>query len=287
MGFDNGGALIRQVRTADGAMIVETCDTTQSPGIWSKTSDAATIGKVGEDWIEGRLRNEHARTLVQEESDGKTRAYDLFTGFPKADAWLTESFADLRGRRDFHNTVTWLTDDLKYIVSRPQALHNDHGRRIESFDFNGITYPRAEYGLLYTRPQTEPVVFRKPASDAPLLAEPPHGAYSIDGELLLLEIGSGSLRLFTPDGNTRFEWTKRESLRWDVGNAPFRQIDIARGRLVFFTFLRDPDDQNYGDDHLVIVLWDYKIGELRREIVELAELFDVKDGLYEPKRVEK
>lgn len=287
MGFDDHGDLIRQVRTPEGSLIVERCDGTKAPAVWTKIDDASTVGKVGEDWAEGVLRNVHARTLVQEEADGKTRAYDLFTGAAKIDPWLTEAFADLRARKDFHNTVTWLTDDATYIVSRPQDMHNDGHTMIESFLFEGKSYSRADFGLIYTRPLTTPVLFRKPVSNAMFLEKPPQGAYSIDGELMLLEVADSSLRLFTPGGTTRFEWVKHDTLRWNAGNAPYRQIDVAAGRLVFFTFLRDPDDQKYGDDHVIIVVWDYKLGKLRREIVELTELFDVTDGAYEPKRVAK
>jgi hypothetical protein len=287
MGFDDRGELIRQVRTPEGTLIVERCDTTKTPAAWTKVSDASELGEVGEDWIEGVLRNPNARTLVQEEADGKTRAYDLFAGTAKTDQWLTEAFADLRSRKDLHNTVTWLTDDAKYIVARPQDMHNTGRTMIEDFVFEGKTYSRADYGLVYTRPQTKPTLFRKPVSDAMFLEKPPQGAYSIDGELMLLEIADSSLRLFTPDGTTRFEWAKHDSPRWSAGNAPFRQIDVAAGRLIFFTFLRDPDDQNHGWDHENIVIWDYKLGTLRREIVELTELFDVKDGVYEPKSVAK
>ena len=287
-GFDDRGELIRQVRTAEGSLVVERCDTTKTPPVWTKESDASKMNKAGVGWVEADLWNQHARTRVQIASDGKTRAYDLFTGTAKDDPWLTEAFADLCGRADFQNTVTWLTDDVKYIVARPQDMHNvGGGKMIEQFVFDGRQYSRAEFGLVYTRPQTKPALFRKPASDAMFLFKPPQGAFSIDGELMLLEVADSSLRLFSPDGTTRFEWVKHDSLRWTAGNVPDKQLDAAAGRLVFFSFLRDPDDNNYGGDHEVVVVWDYKLGKLRREIVELSELFDVKDGAYEPKRVEK
>ena len=287
MGFDDRGELIRQVLTPEGSLIVERCDTTKTPAVWTKFSDASQVGEVGKDWIEGVLRNPLARTLVQEEADGKIRAYDLFAGTPQTDPWLTESFADLRGRKDFHNTTSWLTNDSKYIVARPCDVHNTGGKLIESFQFEGKTYSRADYGLIYTRPETKPALFRKPVPEGMFLMELPQGAFSIDGELMLLEVADSSLRLFTSDGATRYAWTKHDTLRWRANNAPYRQLDASAGRLIFYSSLRDIDDRKFGDDHEIIVIWDYKGGQLRREIVELSELFDIEGGTFVPKSVAK
>ncbi len=273
-GFDDKGELIREVTdAATGRMVVEQLDLTASPARWVRTSDAAPVGPVGDDWIEGRVSSQGGRMLVQQEQDGSVHAYDLFSGLPRQDEWLCNALADRRARPDMGNSRAWLTDDLQFLLVQPADGWNDNGRIITEFTLEGRSYSRAEYGLLYHRPDPQPTALKRPPSDAMFLVKPPHGAFVVDGGLLLLEVGESSLRLYTPDGITKFEWTKHELLNWPVAGTPFRQFDAASDRLVFRNLAKMRDiDLTFRTVDLVI--WNYRAGSLERQKWGIGDLFD-------------
>ncbi|MBX3379232.1 MAG: hypothetical protein KF805_04000 [Phycisphaeraceae bacterium] len=275
--FDETGRLIRQMPQADNSIVVEERDYSQSPCNWKKIADGAPIGPSGKDRFEGVLRNRQARMYVQEEADGVVRSYDMYSGLPREDRWLTGVFTDLRARKDFHNVKFWLTDDAKYLVASPEDRHNDRGTMYTEFVNDDKKYAREEFGLIYERPKDKPSVFAKPGSNAGFLMNPPHGAISIDGDLVLLDIGESTLRLMSPDGKTKYQWTEHDQPRWRAEHSEY-QADMDLGRIVFFDSLRDPGDNDYEAGHYTLLTWDFKQEKVRRYTLELARLFEMQKG---------
>lgn len=92
---------------------------------------------------------------------GKAALYERLTGKRISDPWLETAGTELHRIKDFKTLDTWLTDDLKYLVSYPVYTWNELGVIHDTFHFGGKRYSRAEYALLWQRPRPEPVIIKK------------------------------------------------------------------------------------------------------------------------------
>src|SRR5207249_4630719 len=64
---------------------------------------------------------------------GQAKLFDLFTGEPKDDPWLTQCFAQVRSNKDLGNVRQFLTDDLNHLVIRPEPWRKARRQLITTF----------------------------------------------------------------------------------------------------------------------------------------------------------
>lgn len=281
MFFDNHGNVVSQRITEKGDVVLEQLQWNPERFSWTKLRDGAFVGKVGRDYIEGRLVNRAAGLMVQQESDGVVRVYDRCSGVLKDDPWLVSAFTDLRARSDFHNVLTWLTDDGNHIVAAARDLHRDGQKMYREFTFAGEVYSRADFGLIYSRESQRPRVFKRRSFVGDRFTAPPHGAFVVAGELTLLEIGDNTLALRRPDGGVIHELQAKPPLQWGRSHASRTQYDPEAGRLVFFDSLHDPKNRDFSAGHYEVFTWEYRDGRAARLVLDLAELFELKDAVVQ------
>ncbi len=68
---------------------------------------------------------------------GKAALYERLTGKRISDPWLETAGTELHRIKDFKTLDTWLTDDLKYLVSYPVYTWNELGVIHDTFHFGG------------------------------------------------------------------------------------------------------------------------------------------------------
>ena len=72
---------------------------------------------------------------------GKAELYERYTGKRLSDPWLEAAGTELHRMKDFKTLQTWLTDDLKYLVSYPVYTWNELGVIHHTFHFGGKEVP--------------------------------------------------------------------------------------------------------------------------------------------------
>jgi hypothetical protein len=200
------------------------------------------------------------------------------------DPWLTQRFAEARSIRDLNNVRIFLTEDLRYLVVSPMAIWNHfQDGRDEIFEFDGRTHTRADVGLAYSRPAAKPQLFRQNLDDqAGFNAEPPHGAFSIDGELYLFMSDKTMLRLYTPDGRKETIVRATPDLKWH--DAPYPTIQHAPDahELVLFE-TNEITLQEHQNEIVIVIRWNYAKNVVTRTEVPIRDLFMRKGGKLRPK----
>ena len=233
-----------------------------------------------------RVQTNSARYLLQQ-SDGKSSLYDLRSGEQSSDAWLEKVFDEYLANESCGNSEVVLTDDLRYLVVLPEPIYLKRGtkgekdRRYEQFQFEGREYSRKDFSLLYQRDH-QARVFRRPE-----LAGKLKGVMSVGGELLLRFLDQGAVRLATPEGAVRFETAVDYSPPLFSPFFEF-QLDEPQSRVVFYDEASrlgiDGEEPQLMRGRLTVWVWNYQRGELKRDELDLGELFSLKDGAYSPKQ---
>jgi len=249
---------------------------------WKRQPDAKPVfddlGPMSEERLETLSRR--FKLLYR---NGAAQLFDLFSGEPKQDAWLTDCFAEARSIKDLSNVRLFLTEDLNHLVVSPMEQWNNGHSTVTTFTLRGKTYRRADYGLAYSRPLAEPAVFPRQLDPAQgFLAEAPHGAFSIDSKLFLLMNDEKSLRLYTPEGKQEFHLVANGKPLWP--SYPFLRLQHApaNDELVFFD--TNEITRSSGPDEAVIVSrWKYRSGTVARREVRIIDLFERRAGGLLPK----
>ena len=233
-------------------------------------------------------------------SDGQTMLHERLTGKRIDDPWLEAAFTACRSIEHFENVRTWLTDDLQYLVSSPVAIWNDgHGKTYETFTVRGKTYNRGEYGLVWQRPRTEPIVFKKDHKEAIGSIDPIIQAISLEGRLYFHyrkggvfsadEKLSGTLVPFS--GGPRYQIAPpRERLEWGLVHPDRIQLleNPATSRL-FATndFMSSKARHRVPEEAVVVFVWDLTKATMTVHDVPTGQLFAKRSGEYVPEQATK
>ncbi len=234
---------------------------------------------------------------------GKSTLHELFTGNQIQDPWLEAAFTAYRQQTELQNVKTWLTDDLKYLVSSPRTIWNDEHQVIhETFEVKGKKYSRGEYGLVWQRPNPDPIVFKKDRKEEIGAIDTIVQALSIEGRLYFYYRGAeiagldgaaqkqeSISRLVPFDGGPGYQIkapTKRR-VEWDW-LFPYRmQLREHPSRIVFFgtnDFMTQAARNRVPDEAVVVFIWDLKCAALTSYDAPTGELFNVRSGEYVPKK---
>jgi hypothetical protein len=281
--FDTDGTLLRFTR--DKTRHVAVCDalvTTAANVSWKRQGDLKpvhdTLGPMSED----RVTTGSGRYTVMYHH-GKAECFDLFTGEPKEDVWLTRCFAQARSIKDLNNIRLFLTNDLKYLVVSPMDIWNTGRELIKTFDLDGRTYKRADVGLAYARGSEKPLVFpRKMDEHAGFLAEAPHGAFSIGEKLYLFMSDETMLRLYTPNGREEIVSKATPGVHWKAIPYPQIQHAPAANELVMFES-NEISAKAEANEVISVIRWDYRKNVVTRDDVPLKDIFAHRGGQLRPK----
>ena len=282
--FDLDGTLLRFTRDAKrNVMVRDALVVTSKNGSWKRQGDVLSVQDALPPMSEDRVLTRSGRYILLFQN-GKAECFDLFTGKPRDDAWLTQRFAEARSIANLNNVRVFLTEDLEHLVVSPMAIWNDFPRKTyEAFDFNGKTYRRADVGLAYSRPSEKPLLFKRHMDDqAGFLAEPPHGAFSIKGELFLFASDDATLRLYTPDLQKEIVARASSGVKWE--SVPFPQIQHAEAANELVMFASNDITARAGPNEIMHVLrWNYVTNKLTQDDAKIIDLFETRGGQLKPK----
>jgi hypothetical protein len=289
------GDLERCTPVSSREIEIASLDQSVAPARWRALRTVSPIPGITDPW-ELRAVSSDVGVLVQKEEDGQVRAYRTATGEPLKDDWLTAAVADACSRMDLGNHRLMLTGDLRYVVLSPASewggpdttLPPDDRPSIREFAVEGKTYSRSKYGIYYERPSTTPRVFAKIAEPGLPASEMPYDAYSVDGEMLLLELRQDAMRLRSLDGGVRCEDRVRLPFRSISTAVPRKRYDSDRHRIFMW---RDggEDERFVHTAEIGVCVWDVgpesrqKAASVHR--IDVAELFSIKGAEYVPKQV--
>ncbi len=219
--------------------------------------------------------------------EGEAKLFDLFTGEPKDDPWLTQCFAQVRSNKDLGNVQQFLTDDLNHLVIRPEPWRKARSQLITTFELGGKTYSLEDVGLAYSRPDPSPKLFPQKMSQDKM--EGPEGAYTIDGNLYLYSLmkDERSLRLYTPDGKKEFRVLRDDApnrLAWAL-SAPFRDIQHVpeKDELIIPDRMTEIESEGGINGTVSMIRWNYKKGTLTRLDTPIIDLFKRSRGQLLPR----
>lgn len=214
--------------------------------------------------------------------DGNATCVDCFTGEIIQDEWLTTCFIEVRNIKDFSNVRQFLTDDRQHLIASPMATWNNGKIHIESFDYQGKTYKRSEFGLAYSRPNKAAQLFPRQMINNDFLGEPPHAAISIAGELFLLQVSKSALRLYTPDQRQEYVVKATEKPRWVDTSNPQYQFNPATKELILHGAITKYSSVE--EVYAGVTRWPYEKNNVDQADFLLNELFEKREGLLYPKQ---
>jgi hypothetical protein len=282
--FDPAGELVRigPAGGADRSMVRDHLDVTA--GTWKRDGPYVPIPDPfmwpgSEDQVDTFSHRYHLQR-----ADGKATLYETFTGKAVDDPWLSAAFEHYRAIKDMQNVQAWLTEDLKYLVCSPASVWNDNRRMVETFELEGNTYRRDQWGFYYARSGEKPILFRKEQGEGIALANGPSAAFSIGGELYLYYRRADPLRLVRLTGGGRaIEHKPPPEPAW--GWTPPYQVqhDEPAGRIVFF------GDDVFAHPHgqpldVVVFIWDYRRSTITSHTIDMSGLFKRDGAHYRPRR---
>jgi hypothetical protein len=235
-------------------------------------------------------------------TEGKAALYERLTGKRISDPWLETAGTELHRIKDFKTLDTWLTADLKYLVSYPVSTWNELGVIHDTFHFGGKEYPRAEYALLWQRPRPEPVVIKKLFKEHASIWYVTR-AISLDGRLYFyVEPLSTIENVNAPNDAVRAEQKAvvklvpfadgaafqvrlpHESLEYRMWSE-MQQLDKPH-RLALFTtsffWGGDPPQGRDDEDEIRMLVWDLQKGTISDSKFRTGELFTTHLEEYVP-----
>jgi hypothetical protein len=260
--------------------------------IWRHDRTASPIPRIADPW-NLRVVSSDSGVVAQREADGEVRAYRIKTGERVDDSWLTSVITDACGRLDLGNHRLWLTSDLKYLLLSPTPewagpdtkLPMAKRPRIREFAMRDNTYSRSNCGIYYARPSLAPQVFEKTANAKDAATVMPYDAYSVDGELLLLEVALDGLRLRRTDGSVSSQVTGTLPFNDLSPVLPRKRIDAENHRIVLWC--DGGEDARFVRTYkLAICIWRFNEEVAQKALsvyrVDLSEVFTVTSGEYVP-----
>lgn len=283
--FDVDGTLLRFIPAAErGLLARDELALSPAGGTWKRQGDTRLIPSKLMPGSEDRIRTETGRYGVLRE-DGKTACFDLFTGEPIDDPWLSKRFAEARSIETLNNVRLFLTDDLNHLVVSPIESWNQAGRLHKWFKLDGVTYVRSEAGLAYSRPAEKPVVFERRLEDDEFwLAQGPHGAISIAGQLFLLERNETMMRLYTPDLGKEIVTHEPPEEGWEYNRfMHFQHIAEAKELVLFAT--NEITATARPDETMRVLRWRYETNTLTHADARIVDLFALTNGQLKPKSI--
>lgn len=278
--FDALGTLIRYVRDSKREVVVRyDFLPSRQGGTWKRVSETKVAPGSLQQTSENILTTPSGQFILSY-LGGQAKLVDRLAGADKPDEWLSNCFAQVHSIKNFENVRYFLTDDLNYLVVRPEAIWNTgRGPIISTFEFGGTTYNRADVGLAYSRPDPTPQIFQR-APNPSFLDQEPHGAFSINGRLYLFMHDTKSLRLYTPDGKTEFRLTATSQPDWPTYSFVETQHLAAENQLVLFG--SDDLGREVGLHEVSVNIWNYKSGTMAHKVAPLNELFESSWGQLRP-----
>lgn len=203
--------------------------------------------------------------------DEVTQLFELETGQVRNDRWLTDSFTHARTIENFGNVRFILTEDLRHLVVNPEPIWNTNGVLHETFQHERVARNRADFILVYSRPDPKPaLVKREDLPERMTISLPPDGAFSIDGKLLLFSGEAGKMSLRSLEGeDVHIASISSEPL------AAYLNLDHfpAAGELIMFELTAATEPGRT----VTILRWKYRESTISRITVPIADLF-LKDG---------
>jgi hypothetical protein len=295
--FDSRGTLVRirpDPQNPAAPMIRERLVMAAHP-VWQPDGTFLRLPPPGRPMNEDTLVTASGQYHLQL-SGGKTFLHERLTGKQIPDPWLEEAFANLRGMKDFGNVKTWLTDDLKYLVSSPDPNWKDR-----TFEYNAKDYNRGEYGLVWQRPNPEAIIFKKPRTETNTTRIAIEGALSIDGRLYFLyrdgttawidhtdQKAVATLMPFAEGSIYRIHAPREWHVEWGL-LADRRPVQLLAkpNRLVFFCkndFGSQHAPRRVPDEAMIVFEWNLRNGSLSVREAATGGLFDGQRAEYRPKQ---
>jgi hypothetical protein len=287
--FDTDGTLLKF--TIDPAhkhkpLVREAFVATPDSGSWQRQGEVEAVDDHLEPKSDDRLLTASGRFILLYQV-GEARLFDLFTGEPKDDPWLTQCFAQMRSSKDLGNVRQFLTDDLNYLVISPEPWQKAKRQMAKTFEFAGKTFSREDVGLAYSRPDPSPKLFPQKMSQEKM--EGPEGAYTIDGNLYLYSLmkDERSLRLYTPDGKKEFRVLRDDApdkLAWQL-SAAFWKIQHApeKDELIIPDHSSEIRSKDGINATVSMIRWNYKKGTVTRQDTPIIDLFKRSRGQLLPR----
>lgn len=282
--FDVDGNLLRFARDGARATYVrDRLETGPQGATWRRLGDVTPVVDGLPPMSEDRLLTSSGRWLLLRQGP-LVQLFDLDTGERVDDAWLTGCFGRARSIRRFENVCYSLTEQLDHLVVSPQPEWNDGSRDgVETFEFEGQTLQRRDWGIVFHRPDPTGHLFRrKPAATDGDTWDSPREGYSFGGELRLFSTDGRILRLWRPEGG--------EDVVMDIGEELEQRLFITSaylhraGSRTIHLFHDDPYGVKPG--MAGVVSWDCAANAITHREAQLSDLFEVRDGEQRPKRLQ-
>jgi hypothetical protein len=231
-------------------------------------------------------------------SGGKTTLHERLTGKRIDDPWLEAAFTACRSIEHFENVRTWLTDDLKYLVSTPEAILNSRGGLYETFTLGGKTYNRGEYALVWQRPRPEPILVKKPRKETMGTPAAMAAGLSLDGRLYFQSRTGGvfsneapSATLVPFSDGPRYEIAPPlDRSEWGLVMPDRIQLLEKPTRIAFFgtnDFMSPKARHRVPDEAVTVFIWDLAKGKMSVHDAPTGQLFRSDRGEYVPKQATK
>ena len=276
--FRKGFGLIKSVASDDGARVSES--TLQTKG---KKAQWVEVGKhemlpllgLGEQYY---FESQSGHYAIQREANGTVRVYDAFASKPFVDPWLEKVSKGILSRDDLRSSQVILTDDLDYLVLLPEPIYtferNGDEQTTDEFTIDGKTSRRKNHFVVYHRPSDRPIVGEGINS--------PTVAVTAFRKLLLLDKSAHRLELH--DLENRVVWSHR--LTSDEQWLADCYVRADENRLIFSDGPRRINGLHRPDEGLLkLAIWNSADGELSQYFIRLADLFELKEDGYYPKKL--
>jgi hypothetical protein len=292
--FEPDGTVVRIRANANGAGMIREHLVLDANPVWKLDGPFLPLPPPGRPMNEDTVHTLSRRYRLQF-SGGITSLHELMTGKQISDPWLETAFTVYRKQEELKHVRTWVTDDLKYLVSSPAPIWNDHDHQVihETFEVKGRKYRRGEYGLVWQRPNPEPVVFKKDRKETIGSLESIFQAFSIEGRLYFYyreTSPGGRLVPFAGGPSYQIKAPADHRAEWDLVFPDRIQLLDKPSRLAFFgtNDLTSPAARNRVPDEAVVVfIWDLHQGTMSTHDAPTGELFSARSGEYVPKAATK